>query len=156
MDLVEHLHDPENFMDSLRKQAAGRRPEVIITTANVAFFVTRIMLAFGQFNYSRKGILGIGHRRLFTFKSLRSSLEQAGYEILEERGVPAPFPLALERKGWSRALLKLNQLLLRFSKTLFSYQICIRARALPDSRHLLKETISSSKTLQAEVLAHVA
>ena len=93
MDLVEHLHDPENFMDALRQQTAGRRPEVIITSANVAFFVTRIMLALGQFNYSRKGILGIGHRRFFTFKSLRALLEQAGYEILEARGVPAPFPL---------------------------------------------------------------
>ena len=156
MDLVEHLHDPESFLDELRLKTAGRRPEVVITAANVAFFITRFMLLFGQFNYSRKGILGLGHRRLFTFKTLRSSLEQAGYEILEERGVPAPFPLALERKRWSRALLKLNQLLLRFSKTLFSYQICIRARALPDSRHLLKETISSSKTLRAEVLANVA
>ncbi len=156
MDLVEHLHDPESFLDELRLKTAGRRPEVVITAANVAFFITRLMLLFGQFNYSRKGILGLGHRRLFTFKTLRSSLEQAGYEILEERGVPAPFPLALERKRWSRALLKLNQFLLGFSKTLFSYQICIRARALPDSRHLLKETISSSKTLRAEVLANVA
>ena len=68
MDLVEHLHDPEGFMDDLRQHTAGTRPEVIITAANVAFFVTRIMLALGQFNYSRKGILGLGHRRLFTFQ----------------------------------------------------------------------------------------
>ena len=78
MDLVEHLHDPETFLDELRRRTAGRRPEVVITSANVAFFVTRIMLLLGQFNYSRKGILGLGHRRLFTFKSLRASLEQAG------------------------------------------------------------------------------
>jgi glycosyltransferase involved in cell wall biosynthesis len=156
MDLVEHLHDPENFMDTLRKQTAGRRPEVIITTANVAFFVTRIMLALGQFNYSRKGILGIGHRRLFTFKSLRALLEQAGYEILEARGVPAPFPLAIGTNFWSRALLKVNQLLLKISQGLFAYQVCIRARALPDSRHLLKETISGSAKLRSQLLGRVA
>ena len=156
MDLVEHLHDPENFMDALRKQTAGRRPEVIITTANVAFFVTRIMLALGQFNYSRKGILGIGHRRLFTFKSLRALLEQAGYEILEARGVPAPFPLAIGTNGWSRALLKMNQLLLKISRGLFAYQVCLRARALPDSRHLLKETISGSAKLRSQLLGRVA
>src|SRR5437870_13552641 len=109
----------------------GRRPDVIITAANVAFFVTRIMLALGQFNYSRKGILGIGHRRLFTFKSLRALLEQAGYEVTEERGVPAPFPLALGRNRWSRALLRLNAALIRISKGLFSYQIFIRAEAKP-------------------------
>jgi hypothetical protein len=156
MDLIEHLHDPENFMDVLRKATAGRRPEVIITSANVAFFVTRIMLALGQFNYSRKGILGIGHRRLFTFKSLRALLEQAGYEILEARGVPAPFPLAIGTNFWSRALLRANQLLLKISQGLFAYQICVRARALPDSRHLLTETISGSAKLRSQLLGRVA
>ncbi len=156
MDLVEHLHDPESFIDELRQKTAGRRPEVIITAANVAFFITRIMLALGQFNYSRKGILGLGHRRLFTFRSLRSLLEQAGYEVLEARGVPAPFPLALGMNRRSRALLALNGLLLKLSKSLFAYQVCIRARALPDARHLLKETISSSAALRSEMLARVA
>jgi glycosyltransferase involved in cell wall biosynthesis len=156
MDLIEHLHDPENFMDTLRKQTAGRRPEVIITSANVAFFVTRLMLAFGQFNYSRKGILGIGHRRLFTFKSMRALLEQAGYEILEARGVPAPFPLAIGTNFWSKALLQINGTLLKLSKSLFAYQVCIRARALPDSRHLLTETISGSAALRSQFLDRVA
>ena len=156
MDLVEHLHDPETFMDELRRKAMGRRPDVVITAANVAFFVTRMMLATGQFNYSRKGILGIGHRRLFTFKSLRNLLEQSGYEILEEKGAPAPFPLALGDNWLSRTLLKLNQLLLLFSKRLFGYQICIRARPLPDARHLLKETISSSSALRAQIFDRVA
>lgn len=156
MDLVEHLHDPEAFMDELRRRMMGHRPEVIITAANVAFFVTRIMLAFGQFNYSRKGILGLGHRRLFTFKSLRALLEQAGYEVLEERGVPAPFPLALGTNRRSRALLALNRLLIRVAKTFFSYQIFLRARPLPDARHLLKETIASSASLRAEMLGRVA
>jgi hypothetical protein len=156
MDLVEHLHDPESFMDELRKKTAGRRPEVIITAANVAFFVTQIMLALGQFNYSRKGILGLGHRRLFTFRSLRSLLEQAGYEVLEALGVPAPFPLALGMNRRSRALLALNGLALKLAKSLFAYQVCIRARALPDASRLLKETISGSAALRSEILARVA
>ncbi len=156
MDLIEHLHDPETFMDTLRRNSHGHRPEVIITAANVAFFVTRAMLALGQFNYSRKGILGIGHRRLFTFKSLRALLEQAGYEVLEASGAPVPFPLALGVNRWSSFLLKLNGLLLRISKSLFAYQICIRARALPDARHLLRKTISGSMALRAEVIADVA
>src|SRR4051812_15964056 len=156
MDLVEHLHDPERFMDELRRQMNGRQPEVIITSANVAFFITRIMLALGQFNYSKKGILGLGHRRLFTFQSMRALLEQAGYEIIEECGAPAPFPLALGLNRWSQTLLLINRILIRLSKTLFSYQICIRARALPDAKHLLTETIASSSALRAEILDRVA
>ena len=155
-DLIEHVHDPESFMDELRRKSNGRRPEFIITAANVAFFVTRTMLALGQFNYSRRGILGTGHRRLFTFKSLRALLEQAGYEVIETRGIPAPFPLALGLNRWSRALVKCNQILIWFSKRLFSYQIYLRARPLPDSAHLLKETISSSSVLRAQMLERVA
>ena len=156
MDLLEHLHDPEKFMDELRRKAQGRQPEVILTAANVAFFVTRAMLLLGQFNYSRKGILGLGHRRLFTFRSLRALLEQAGYELIEERGVPAPFPLALGTNFWSRAFLRMNSMLLRVSKRLFAYQIFVRARPLPDAAHLLRETVSSSKTLRQHVLSQVA
>ena len=143
-------------MDELRGRMAADRPEVIITAANVAFWITRLMLVFGQFNYSRKGILGLGHRRLFTFQSLRALLEQAGYEVLEERGVPAPFPLALGMNRWSRGLLEMNRLLIKLSKSLFSYQIFFRARALPDARHLLKETIDGSAALRAEFLGRVA
>ena len=156
MDLIEHLHDPESFMDALRQRMRGSRPEVVITAANVAFFVPRVMLLLGQFNYSRKGILGLGHRRLFTFRSLRALLEQAGYEVIEERGVPAPFPLALGRNRWSHALLLLNRALIRLTKRLFSYQICLRARALPDAKHLLTETIASSSALRVQMLDRVA
>ncbi|HEY5035903.1 MAG TPA: bifunctional glycosyltransferase/class I SAM-dependent methyltransferase [Chthoniobacterales bacterium] len=152
MDLIEHLHDPESFVDQLRQRTAGKRPEVIVTAANIAFFIPRIMLALGQFNYSRKGILGLGHRRLFTFRSLRALLEQAGYEILETRGVPAPFPLALGRNRWSRAFLQINRVLLHISKSLFSYQLCFRARALPVASHLLRETIEASTALRTETL----
>src|ERR1043166_602097 len=140
MDLIEHLHDPEGFMDEMRRKIGRCKSEVIITASNVAFLVTRIMLGLGQFNYSRRGILGLGHRRLFTFKSLRALVEQCGYEVEEVRGVPAPFPLALGDNRWSRALLKINQILLMISKRLFAYQICMRVRPRPEVSHLLKET----------------
>ena len=156
MDLIEHLNDPEAFMDELRQKTHGRRPELIITAANVAFFIPRLMLLIGRFSYSRKGVIGIGRRRLFTFTSLRQLLEQAGYEIIETRGIPAPFPLAVGSNRWSRFLVRLNQLLIWFSKRLFAYQIFVRARVMPDARHLLTETIRSSSELRTQLLNRVA
>ena len=131
LDIIEHLKKPEDFMDAVRSAAARTRPEVIITTANIGFVVTRFMLFFGQFNYGKKGILDCTHTRLFTFRSLRDLLDQAGYNILEMRGLPAPFPHAIRNRFISRLLLRVNRRLIALSKGLFSYQIFVRAEARP-------------------------
>ena len=152
LDIIEHLKQPEQFMDELRFAAVCKRPEVIITTANIGFFVTRLMLFFGQFNYGRKGILDATHTRLFTFRSLKALLEQSGYNILEVRGIPAPFPKAIGNNFASRFFLRLNQALIRVSKGFFSYQIFVRAIAKPTVQNLLGETIESSDRLRDAVL----
>jgi SAM-dependent methyltransferase len=156
LDIIEHLKEPERFMDELRCAAAGKRPEVIITTANIGFAVTRLMLLFGQFNYGKKGILDATHTRLFTFRSLHALLDQSGYKLLEVRGIPAPFPKALGTNIVSSLLLRVNQILIRLSKGLFSYQIFVRAEAKPTVQNLLGETIDSSNLLRQSVLELVA
>ena len=152
LDIIEHLKEPEKFMDELRFAAVCKRPEVIITTANIGFFVTRLMLFFGQFNYGRKGILDATHTRLFTFRSLKALLEQSGYNILEVRGIPAPFPKAIGNNFVSRFFLRLNQALIRVSRGFFSYQIFARAVAKPTVHNLLGETIESSDRLRESLL----
>ena len=152
LDIIEHLKEPEQFMDELRFAAACKRPEVIITTANIGFIVTRLMLLFGQFNYGKKGILDATHTRLFTFRSLRELLEQSGYKLLEVRGIPAPFPKAVGVNLLSRLLVRLNQVLIRLSKGLFSYQIFVRAEAKPTIDNLLVETINTSNMLRTSIL----
>ena len=152
LDIIEHLKEPEKFMDELRFAAICKRPEVVITTANIGFFVTRLMLFFGQFNYGRKGILDATHTRLFTFRSLKALLDQSGYNILEVRGIPAPFPKAIGKNFVSRLLLRCNQALIRVSKGLFSYQIFVRAVAKPTVQNLLGETIESSGRLRESLL----
>ena len=155
LDIIEHLKEPEAFMDELRFAAACKRPEVILTTANIGFIVTRLMLLFGQFNYGKKGILDATHTRLFTFRSMRALLEQSGYEVLEVRGIPAPFPKALGNNVVSRLFLWANQTMIRVSKGLFSYQIFVRAKAKPTVQNLLGETVDSSNLLRA-VIAEAA
>jgi hypothetical protein len=156
LDIIEHLKEPAHFMDELRFATGCRRPEIILTTANIGFIATRLMLLLGQFNYGRKGILDVTHTRLFTFQSMRELLKQSGYKILEVRGIPAPFPAAVGNNFFARALLRLNTALICISKGLFSYQIFIRAEAKPTVNNLLRETISGSSALKAEVLTQAA
>ena len=89
-------------------------------------------------------------------RALRALLEQAGYEVSQMRGVPAPYPLAIGENRWSRMLLKLNTTLLKISKRVFAYQICIRARPRPQVSHLLQQTISGSARLRAQLIGRVA
>jgi glycosyltransferase involved in cell wall biosynthesis len=156
LDIIEHLKTPDQFMDELRFAAACSRPEIVLTTANVGFIATRLMLLFGYFNYGKKGILDLTHTRLFTFRSIRELLKQSGYKILEVRGIPAPFPVALGKNSLARALVRWNEALIRLNRGLFAYQIFVRAEALPTVNNLLHETISGSANLRSEVLGRVA
>ena len=124
----------------------------LASTANIGFFMTRLMLLCGQFNYGKKGILDATHTRLFTFRSLRELLKQSDYQILEIRGIPAPFPKAIGDNFFSRFLVRLNALLIRLSRGLFAYQIFVRAQARPAVHHLLRETIDSTVDLRRETL----
>ena len=152
LDIIEHLKAPEEFMEELRFATGRKRPELILTTANIGFFLTRLLLLCGQFNYGKKGILDATHTRLFTFRSLRELLKQSDYQIIETRGIPAPFPKALGDHWFSRLLVRLNAALIRLNRSLFSYQIFIRAQARPAVHHLLHETIAATADLRRNVM----
>jgi hypothetical protein len=151
LDIIEHLRDPEGFMEKLRASCVAARPEVIITTANIGFIVTRLMLLLGQFNYGRRGILDRTHTRLFTFDALRELLDQAGYKILEVRGIPAPFPHAVGDNWFSRLLVRLNRALISLNRRLFSYQIFIRVQAQPTVSNLLAQTKKNTEVLRGVI-----
>ena len=93
------------------------------------------------------------HTRLFTFGSLRRALQQAGFDILETRGVPGPYPLAIGDNRVSRALLFLNRLLIRFSSGLFAYQIFMRAKPQPSLGSLLSRAEAESRSRISEIEA---
>ena len=61
------------------------------------------------------------------------------------RGIPAPFPKALGRTGSSRALLRINEWLIRVSKGLFVYQIFLVATPRPSVDALLDQSIESGR-----------
>ncbi len=146
LDIIEHLKDPERFLERLHSQLDHRPRTVVLTTPNVAFVVQRLMLLAGQFNYGKAGILDRTHTRLFTFRSLRQLLRDAGFRIRTVRGVPAPFPKVLGNGLLGRSAVALNLALIWLSKSLFSYQIFVVAETTPDIDFVLRDT----KTRSAE------
>jgi len=150
LDVIEHLKSPEQFVARLRDGAAfAKDPRLIISTGNVGFGITRLMLLLGSFNYGKRGILDLTHTRLFTFGSIRKLLEQARYQIVEIRGVPAPIPLAIGHNWVSRLLMFINQSCIRLWKSFFSYQIYIVARPLPTLERLLLDATTVGKNTSA-------
>jgi glycosyltransferase involved in cell wall biosynthesis len=139
LDVIEHLADPEHFLEELRKQLDHTPKKLVLTTPNVAFFVQRLMLLGGQFNYGRAGILDRTHTRLFTFRSIRHLLRDAGFRIKAVKGVPAPFPKVLGDGAVGKAAVAMNLGLIRLSRTMFSYQIFIEAESTPDVDFLVRD-----------------
>jgi glycosyltransferase involved in cell wall biosynthesis len=145
LDVIEHARSPEAVVDALRSSAGAHSAEVLVSTANVAFFIPRLMLLLGYFHYSARGILDVTHTRLFTFRTLADLFEQAGYRIEDVRGVPAPFPLAFGDRPMARALMAVNRWLMRVSRSLFAYQIFMVVRPAPSLGSLLDSAIESSR-----------
>ncbi len=152
LDVIEHLANPEAFLEGLRHDIGSNpRADVIISTANIGFFVTRFMLFVGQFNYGKRGILDRTHTRLFTFKSFERIMEQSGFDIVERAGIPGPYPLGLGDNFLSRFLLQVNRLLIHVSRGLFSYQIFLRIKPRPTLEWLLR-TAQEQSAKRAEAL----
>ena len=146
LDIIEHLASPEEFLDKLRAKTGMQQPVIIVTTPNIAFIIIRIQLLLGQFNYGKQGILDKTHKRLFTFRTMKRTFKQSGYEILKVKGVPAPFPKALGINFLGKSLLYINQFLIAVSRSLFSYQIYMEIRPTPVVKELLAHSqIESQK-----------
>jgi glycosyltransferase involved in cell wall biosynthesis len=89
LDVIEHLDSPEACV---REIAAVLKPGGLIyaSTGNIAYFVLRLSLLLGQFNYGKRGILDLTHTRLFTIYSFKKLLANGGFAIKEVRGFGPP------------------------------------------------------------------
>ncbi len=140
LDIIEHLQDPERFLERVRLQFGYETKTLVLTTPNIAFIVQRLMLLLGQFNYGKAGILDMTHTRLFTFRSLRRLLTDEGFRIRRIEGVPAPFPKVLGNGWLGKSAIRANLALITLSRSLFSYQIYIEAESTPDVSFVLADS----------------
>jgi 2-polyprenyl-3-methyl-5-hydroxy-6-metoxy-1,4-benzoquinol methylase len=129
-DVLEHLRAPGRL---LRQCAALLKPNgrVVVSLPNVANVTVRLALLCGRFEYARRGILDETHLRFYTRRSARRLLEDAGYEVVEQRMTVMPVELALGQSARNPLMQLANRILAVLTSLmpgLFGYQSVFVAR----------------------------
>jgi glycosyltransferase involved in cell wall biosynthesis len=144
LDVIEHLVEPEQFLINLRNQSRSTRairkpPSMIVSTPNIAFWAVRLNLLMGRFRYAERGILDITHKRLFTRRSLTTSLEECGYTIEKVIPVGVPFE-AVSPTVTGRFLGWMSDITARVWPSMFAFQLMVVAHPRPGIRQLLTQS----------------
>ena len=132
LDVLEHLLNPEELLQKVRPLLRAGSGQVVVSLPNVANISVRLMLLFGIFDYTDRGIMDRTHLHFYTRKTARRMLESQGYEIVEEQLTLIPVELAFRMPHTHWLMLLLNRLLAVLTTPmpgLFGYQIMFRAEA---------------------------
>jgi len=144
LDVLEHLKSPEQGVAEIfRYLKSGGK--LYASAGNVAFLPVRLALLLGWFNYGRRGILDLTHRRLFTVDSFRRLLNNAGFRI--DRIIGFGPPLADLARGRSRIFELADRLLTVLARAwpkLFAYQILIECAVTDSPADLMRQTFLPS------------
>lgn len=84
-DVLEHLKRPDLLLEKL-KFYIKRNGCLLISIPNIAFFLARLNLFFGKFDYVEYGIMDKTHLRFFTLKTAKRLIEESGYKIVYLQG----------------------------------------------------------------------
>ena len=142
LDVIEHLHHPELTLREM-KQTLVPGGMLIASTGNIGYFLPRIMLLLGQFNYGKKGILDLTHQRLFTIRSFCRTLEGEGFKVEKVTGFGPPIEDMVGDSPPLRFLDRIGDFLAKVWPRLFSYQFLVEATRLDEVEDLLASTIDT-------------
>lgn len=81
-DLLEHLQNPNKLLTNIKYLM---KPEtiLIVSLPNIAFFLYRLKLLFGIWDYEKWGVMDETHLHFYTLKTMKTLLKSNGYKILE-------------------------------------------------------------------------
>ncbi len=130
LDVIEHLVRPEASLQEIRAVLVPGGT-LLASTGNVAFWLLRLMLMFGQFNYGKKGILDRTHTRLFTVRSFCRTIEGEGFRVRAVRGFGPPIEDMVGGAWPWRVLDRVANWLARLWPSMFSYQFLVEADVGP-------------------------
>lgn len=129
-DVLEHLRNPREVLQKLLKslKPGGK---ILMSLPNVANVWVRLNLLFGNFNYSRVGILDESHLRFFTLQTMKQLAADSGLDVISINVTPIPLPIILPATSRGRSLSVLHMLnwgLTKLRRTLFGYQFILVCR----------------------------
>ena len=148
-DVLEHLRDPAAVLRRCLP-ALKESGKIIISVPNVANWIIRISLLFGNFNYMNRGILDRTHMRFFTLRSLKGLLREVSCNVIEVIPTPLPFQLVFPflANRWFTPFHVVHYAKTRAWKTLFAYQFVILAAPYGSSGDAVSQRqVSSSEEM---------
>jgi hypothetical protein len=125
--------------------------KIVLAVGNIGFFITRILLMFGRFSYTRRGIISLRHYRLFTLRSLKKLFSQNGFEYEKVIGIPIPYSLVFSSQATASIMAKIHQVFLKIRPSLFSYQFLVQVRPKPSLEYLLARAVHVSREKQSKI-----
>ena len=128
-DVLEHLRDPGRLLEDCKKVLSARG-KMIASVPNTVNLTVRLMVLFGSFRYSDRGILDWSHLRFFTAKSFAKLLEQHGFRVTARRHTIVPLERLISLREDSVMLRAANWLLrglTAIAPGLFAYEIMLVA-----------------------------
>ncbi len=141
LDVIEHLERPE---EGVRKIAEILNPGGVLyaSTGNIAYFLMRVSLALGHFNYGKRGILDLTHARLFTIYSFRKLLGNGGFVIRELHGFGPPIRDMIGASPALRAADATSSTLARLWPRMFAFSFLIVAQKADELEDVYARTLA--------------
>jgi glycosyltransferase involved in cell wall biosynthesis len=135
------------------KDVYGLNPEVkvVLTVGNIGFIATRLLLLFGRFSYTKRGIINFGHFHFFTLRSLKMLVLQNGFEFLKVKGIPIQYGNIFNSKLLISIFSRIHNFLIMLRPSVFAYQFLIIFRAKPSLDYLLTSAVRISAEKQSQI-----
>lgn len=131
-DVLEHVRNPEKLLLEA-SQLLNDDGTIIASTGNVGHILIRLMLLFGRFQYTERGILDRTHVRLFTKSTFQQLISDCAFEIIDKRYCPIPFENIIPgKKKFTDALSWIYMLFVKSWPSMFAYQIMFVAKPRSD------------------------
>jgi glycosyltransferase involved in cell wall biosynthesis len=144
--------NPDEFVNKLA-QIGKYSPQmkICLTISNIGFLLTRLLLLFGRFSYTRRGIINLNSLHFFTLHSAKTIFQQNGFTVSEIRGLPVPYASLFSSAWLIKRLLSFHTFLIKIKKSLFSFQFVFCVSPPISLQHLLSTAIEVSGQKSAEI-----